>query len=78
VLPEATFDVVLRGYDRTAVDALVGAVRPALDSGDAALRDRARQALARPALVVTMRGYDRRQVDAYVLAARSALEGPGA
>lgn len=54
------FDVVLRGYDRVAVDALVEVV-------DAAAGDRDRiDAAVRGGLPVVLRGYDRAQVDAWL------------
>lgn len=54
------FDVVLRGYDRVAVDALVAAV----EAGD---HERVDAAVTTPgALPVVLRGYDRAQVDAWL------------
>ena len=57
------FKISLRGYDRVAVGALVGAVEAA--AGD---RERIDEAITRHgALPVVLRGYDRKQVDAWLV-----------
>jgi hypothetical protein len=77
------FDVVLRGYDRVAVDALVEAVDAA--AGDRHRIDAAVAERGRPPVV--LRGYDRAQVDAWLArhpaakpctgeASSSASQGP--
>jgi hypothetical protein len=68
------FYVVLRGYDRDAVDALVDAVDAA--AGDP---DRIEAAVtARGELRIVNRGYDRRQVDAWLEHHRAAELATGA
>ncbi|MFD0593976.1 DivIVA domain-containing protein [Catellatospora coxensis] len=71
--PHPDFTVVLRGFDRTQVDALLAEV----DRGELSLADN-----PRTDFTVVMRGYDREQVHAYLglLAAQQAAEGerPGA
>ncbi|MGI5176314.1 hypothetical protein ACQEVZ_08305 [Dactylosporangium sp. CA-152071] len=68
------FDVVLRGYDRRAVDALMRAVEAA--AGD---RDRIAAAVrAAGRLPVVLRGYSPVQVDAWLAASRTAEPEPGA
>jgi hypothetical protein len=67
------FDVVLRGYDRRAVDALVTAVEAAGD------RERIREVVnERGEPPVVLRGYDRGQVDAWLARRRVAEPGTGA
>jgi cell division septum initiation protein DivIVA len=57
-----SFEVVLRGYDRVAVDALVRAVESA--AGD---EDRIAAAIkSAGSIPVVLRGYDRAQVDAWL------------
>ncbi|PWK52069.1 DivIVA domain-containing protein [Actinoplanes xinjiangensis] len=61
------FTIVLRGYDRQQVDALLGRASAALAAGgDAAQRARARDALRAADFAVVLRGYDRAQVDGAV------------
>ncbi len=60
------FTVVLRGYDKGEVDALLGRVEKALASTDQALRAAMRADVQHPTLRVTFRGYDRVEVDAYL------------
>jgi DivIVA domain-containing protein len=77
--PPLDFTVVLRGYDRDQVDALVRRASDALASTDQRLRSSAREALAEPTLLVGMRGYDRGQVDHYLGRLAQALaEAPPA
>jgi DivIVA domain-containing protein len=60
------FLVVLRGYDRAQIDALVGSALEALRAPDRPdLRASFAQALREP-LLVRLRGYDRAQVDTYL------------
>ncbi|MFF5228005.1 hypothetical protein [Dactylosporangium sp. NPDC000521] len=67
------FDVVLRGYDRHAVDVLVRAVEAA--AGD---RDRIAAAVREAGpLPVVLRGYSPVQVDAWLAASRTAEPDPG-
>ncbi len=67
------FDVVLRGYDRLAVDALVTAVEAA--TGD---RERIGEAvMQRGGPPVVLRGYDRAQVDAWLARHRVAEPDTG-
>jgi hypothetical protein len=67
------FDVVLRGYDRLAVDALVTAVEAA--AGDP---ERIGEAvMQRGGLPVVLRGYDRAQVDAWLARHRVAESDTG-
>jgi DivIVA domain-containing protein len=68
-----SFTVVLRGYDRRQVDALLRQATDALASSDARLRETTRQALAKPALRVQLRGYDREQVHLYLRQAAQEL-----
>jgi hypothetical protein len=65
------FDVVLRGYDRAAVDALVAAV----DAAGAAPERIDAAAMQRGGLPIVLRGYDRAQVDAWL--ARRLVAQPG-
>jgi DivIVA domain-containing protein len=60
------FTIVLRGYDRGEVDAMVERIRSALASSSHALRSSLRSELTRPAFRVTFRGYDRFEVDDYL------------
>lgn len=67
------FDIVLRGYDRIAVDALVAAVEAA--AGD---RERIGEAvMRRGGPPVVLRGYDRAQVDAWLAQHRVAEPDTG-
>jgi hypothetical protein len=68
------FEISLRGYDRSAVDALVGTVTGA--AGDRVAVEAA-ITKAEPLLVV-LRGYDRRQVDAWLARHRSGEAAAGA
>ncbi len=71
------FDVVLRGYDRGEVDALVAQVGEALREGaDPALRERVRRELSTVSLRIALRGYDRSQVEILVQHALARLGGP--
>jgi DivIVA domain-containing protein len=63
VITGIEFSVVLRGYDRVEVDALIARAGEAIQSGDTALRAAVRDELLTAALNVRMRGYDRSQVD---------------
>jgi len=69
-----TFDVSLRGYDRSTVDALVRAVEAA--AGDPVAIDAAIEAAGPP--LVVLRGYDRWQVDSWLASRRSAGATAGA
>jgi hypothetical protein len=69
----AGFSVVLRGYDRAAVDALVQRANDALGGTDAAVRAAVRTALRSPAIPVVLRGYDRHEVDAHLQRLASRL-----
>jgi DivIVA domain-containing protein len=60
------FDVVLRGYDRRQVDAVVQRAALALGSSDPALRAAVRDELRSTRLNITLRGFDRLQVDTFV------------
>jgi DivIVA domain-containing protein len=61
------FTIVLRGYDRQQVDALLGRASAALAAGsDPAQRARAEEALRAADFTVVLRGYDRTQVDGAV------------
>jgi hypothetical protein len=53
------FRIVLRGYERSQVDALVAR---AIESGPAAVR-----VPPAPNFTIVLRGYDRRQVDEYLV-----------
>jgi DivIVA domain-containing protein len=70
---ELGFAVVLRGYDRVAVDVLVARVADALESDDGALRARVRSELDGIELSVSLRGYDRAQVDSFLRQAWAQL-----
>lgn|GEM_PF-4871208 len=69
---EPTFAILLRGYDRGAVDALVRRIATA---GDASTEERARlrDELRDPRLPRAPRGYDSREVDRYLAEAASEL-----
>jgi DivIVA domain-containing protein len=67
------FDVVLRGYERGPVDALVGRTLAALGSASPAARAAALAELDQFVLRVVLRGYDRGQVDAFLRAMRAKL-----
>jgi DivIVA domain-containing protein len=60
------FTVVVRGYDRAQVDAVLERVRAALASTDPAARAAVREELGRTAFQVRLRGYDRMEVDDYL------------
>ena len=60
------FTVVLRGYDRAQVDAVLERIRVALASTDPAARAAVREELSRNAFQVRLRGYDRIEVDDYL------------
>ncbi|MFC7242277.1 DivIVA domain-containing protein [Catellatospora aurea] len=66
--PHPDFTVVLRGFERTEVDALLAQV----DRGELSLADN-----PRIDFTVVLRGYDREQVHAYLglLAAQHAADG---
>jgi DivIVA domain-containing protein len=68
------FQVVLRGYDRAQVDALVASVEETLKSTNPAVRSQALELLGKATFRVSMRGYDRFQVDAYIEQARTSLQ----
>jgi DivIVA domain-containing protein len=70
---EVSFLVVLRGYDRAEVDAVVRRVNDALESGDPRLRATVREELRNYTLSIRLRGYDRFQVDEYLRQAASRL-----
>ncbi len=59
----STFTVVLRGYDMSQVDRLLGRVDAALASSDEALQASARELLRSPDLTVVLRGYARDEVE---------------
>jgi len=66
------FTVVLRGYHKAAVDAVVARTEQALASNDPALRAAVRNELGNVNFDLRLRGYDRPQVDDYL--ARAAAE----
>jgi DivIVA domain-containing protein len=68
------FHVVLRGYDRPQVDALLQRAGEAVQSTDPALRASVAARLRDPKLSVVLRGYDRLEVDG-VLERLSAVLG---
>jgi len=70
---EVEFEVVLRGYDRAEVDAVVQRVEEALNSDSAEVRASVRQELRGLSFSVRLRGYDRPQVDSYIREASSQL-----
>ncbi|GAA2714680.1 MULTISPECIES: hypothetical protein [Actinoplanes] len=57
------FLVVLRGYDRFAVDKLFTQAQDAVSSGSQLARTAARDALTGAEFGASLRGYDRAQVD---------------
>jgi DivIVA domain-containing protein len=67
------FDVVLRGYDRAAVDRLVEQIGRALAADSAVARAEAATALREAAFAVRFRGYARQQVDAFLQQAAQQL-----
>ena len=69
---EPNFAILLRGYDRDAVDALVRRIGAA---GDATTEERARlrDELRDPRLPRALRGYDPREVDRYLAEGASEL-----
>jgi len=67
------FTIVLRGYDREAVDAAIAAAEEALASGDPARRAAVAQQLATADFTVVLRGYDRFQVDDHLKRLRTEL-----
>ncbi len=69
------FDVALRGYDRSQVDALVARAAAALRSIDPALRQAVARDVRSAAFRVALRGYDRAQVDDYFAGILAALHG---
>jgi hypothetical protein len=71
------FTVVLRGYDRLEVEALLGKGAAALATGaDPAQRAAARQALKTADFTVVLRGYDRVQVAGAVQELLRELDAP--
>jgi DivIVA domain-containing protein len=71
---EASFTIVLRGYDVNEVRAAMNRAGEALASSDPALRAAVRDELRRATFTVVLRGYDRSQVDEYCGRAVAALE----
>jgi hypothetical protein len=71
------FTVVLRGYERTQVEAVIGPATAALAHGGAAQRAAAREALRSARFEVSLRGYDRFQVDGEVKRLLQGLDGLG-
>lgn len=57
------FRVVLRGYDRLQVDALIQRVGVAMTSTDPGLRAQVRDEVRTVQFDVVLRGFDRREVD---------------
>ena len=70
---EAGFLISFRGYDVTAVDALVRQAVAALAGTDLAQRAAARDAVLHTRLHTTLRGYDRAQVEAHLNRLAKAL-----
>jgi DivIVA domain-containing protein len=70
---DVSFAVVLRGYDRTEVNAAVRRVNEVLESDDLEARTRVAEDLRKCEFAIRLRGYDRSQVDAYLLHAVSQL-----
>ena len=68
--------VVLRGYDRVAVDALMATVEAALAGKDPARRSAALRAIGEAQLPVVWRGYDRREVDLFLEMTADMLREP--
>ncbi|MFI7587643.1 hypothetical protein ACIB24_11265 [Spongisporangium articulatum] len=71
-LPE--FMLVMRGYDRDEVAALVALVDAAQDSPDPLVRSQAARALDEAAFTIRFRGYDRAAVQSYLAEARHHLQ----
>ena len=69
------FDVVLGGYDRQDVDALLQQVNDAVASTDPAKHAAAVEALRQPALRIRFRGYNRLAVDHHCRRLRIELAG---
>jgi len=65
---EATFDIVLRGYDPHQVDQLLEQAEQALASDRWYVRKPALDALRSANLQRRLRGYDRDQVDRFIQA----------
>ena len=74
---ELEFTVILRGYDRDQVDAVLRQADRALASGDATACAAAAAALKRADFTVVLRGYDRPQVDEAVQERLRRLHHPG-
>jgi DivIVA domain-containing protein len=70
------FSVVLRGYDRLEVDALIARAGEAIQSSEPALRAAVRDELRAARLTVRMRGYDRSQVDGVLRRYAEQLDRP--
>lgn len=68
-----TFEVVLRGYDRHAVDQVVITVQAALRNGAGPLVPEAIRQLTEARFTVRLRGYNKRQVDDYLIKAEAEL-----
>jgi len=67
------FTIVLRGYDRPAVDDLVRRISEARASDSPSLRTEVGELVRTVTLPVVFRGYDRPQVDAYLRRAAQDL-----
>ena len=70
---DGDFTVVLRGYDRAAVDSFKQRVQEALTSESQILRGTVREELRQVTFRVVLRGYDRGEVDDYLAAASGKL-----
>lgn len=70
------FSVVLRGYDRVEVDALIERAGGAIQSSESALRAAVRDELRAARLTVRLRGYDRGQVDGVLRRYAEQLDRP--
>jgi DivIVA domain-containing protein len=57
------FTVVVRGYDRAEVDAVLDQIKAAMTSDDPARKATLRQRLEEMHFTIRLRGYDRAQVD---------------
>ena len=68
-----TFTIVLRGYDRAAVDQLLEQAYSAIASDDDAQRRDARAALESACFDLKFRGYDRAEVERTVAEALRRL-----
>ncbi len=66
--------MVLRGYDRFQVDALIQRAGEAVRSTDPALRASVAAQLRDPKLSVVLRGYDRLEVNGVLARLRAVLE----